>query len=356
MAWTVSKYSKTKVDSAGAFLIAPEQAVEELFRSVQQYEEAFSVVNNWRSAHSFPLNIMQDQLRKRARSIDPECIVAQRLKRLSSIRRKLSQTSTRLSQMQDLGGCRAVVASLQHVDQLRAMYERSRMKHELIHIDDYIVTPRHTGYRGIHLIYKYRSTGRGKPYDGMRIEIQIRTRLQHAWATTVEIVDAFQEAFHELPNQLKSGMGNEKWLRFFVLMGSLMANREGCPTVPGTPSEIAAIQRETKEIASELDVERTLHSYRYGVVVGNLEMDGWNPAYFLLKLDKQKKINKLKGYKIHELQKAQAEYLAEERSLDSGWNILLASAESVVALKEAYPNYWMDSDAFLETMNDLLKE
>ena len=48
---------------------------------------------------------------------------------------------------------------------------------------------------------------------GLRIEIQIRSRLQHAWATAVETVDAFSGT------SLKTtgGSGSEKtdWGRFY---------------------------------------------------------------------------------------------------------------------------------------------
>lgn len=355
MAWPIPKCSKTKVDTAGAFVIVPPTALENLFRSIEQYADAFDTVNNWRSAHSFPLNIIQAQLRKRARSIDPKSIVAQRLKRLSSIKRKLSQSSTRLSQMQDLGGCRAVVQTIQHVDDLCQSYKWSRMKHDLVGIDDYISHPKGSGYRGIHLKYKYRSTGeRGKPYDGLKVEIQIRTKLQHAWATTLEIVDAFQDTFYELPNQLKAGIGNEKWLRYFALTASLIASNEGRPEVPGTPVNIADLKKEIRKISDELDVEKTLDSYKSGVIAGTLP--DWKPAYFLMKVDKSRKISELKGYKIQELQRAQEEYLAEERKLDSGWNILLASSDSVAALEEAYPNYYMDASNFIFIMKTLMKE
>lgn len=42
----------------------------------------------------------------------------------------------------------------------------------------------------VHLIYKYRSD-KVTIYDDMCIEIQTRTLMQHAWATTVEIVGKF---------------------------------------------------------------------------------------------------------------------------------------------------------------------
>src|SRR5688572_20654858 len=50
---------------------------------------ALEVINNWRASHSYPLLMMRMTLYKRARSIDSNAIVAQRLKRLWSIALKL---------------------------------------------------------------------------------------------------------------------------------------------------------------------------------------------------------------------------------------------------------------------------
>jgi ppGpp synthetase/RelA/SpoT-type nucleotidyltranferase len=65
-----------------------------------------------------------------------------------------------LSQMQDIGGCRAIVATAVQVDQLCANYAESDIKHALhrdikhaLHRkDNYIATPKDSGYRGVHLV------------------------------------------------------------------------------------------------------------------------------------------------------------------------------------------------------------
>jgi ppGpp synthetase/RelA/SpoT-type nucleotidyltranferase len=57
-----------------------------------------------------------------------------------------------LSQMQDIGGCRAIVSSVADVRKLVRSYEKSDIKHSLTQKDDYIVSPKASGYRGVHLI------------------------------------------------------------------------------------------------------------------------------------------------------------------------------------------------------------
>ena len=95
--------------------------------------------------------------------------------------------------MQDVGGARAVLPTIDEVDELRALYRRSRARHTLANEKDYIRNPKPSGYRGIHLVYRYQSD-RSKVYNGLQIELQLRTRTQHAWATAVETVGTFSDS------------------------------------------------------------------------------------------------------------------------------------------------------------------
>src|SRR5207249_1633670 len=139
-----------------------------------------------------------------------------------------------LTQMQDIGGCRAVVNSVDEVTKLVASYGRSRFAHEFRSEKDYIETPKEDGYRSHHLIYQYKAKlGQNNSYDKLRIEIQLRTVLQHAWATAVEAVGIFTK------QALKANVGNKDWLRLFALMGSEIAALEHTSLVPGTPASEA---------------------------------------------------------------------------------------------------------------------
>lgn len=152
MAWAVLECSKTQVDAAGRLLAGPDP-------NPLDVSNALAVLNNWRSVRSFPLNTFQMGLRGRAESIYRHALVAQRLKRTPSIVLKLQRVPTmNLSRMQDIGGCRAVVATARQVIALRQQYVRSRLKHELVNQKNYLDDPQESGYRGVHLIYKYKVT------------------------------------------------------------------------------------------------------------------------------------------------------------------------------------------------------
>jgi Region found in RelA / SpoT proteins len=191
MAWTTRKYTKAAIDAAGEVLSSDDDLFVENDDPNQFWEkrqEAIAVVNNWRSCHSYPLNGFQVVLRRRARSIDRNPLLSQRIKRLAAIEFKLRERKRRnkplpLSEMQDLGGCRAVLSSINHVRKLVNLYGEADTVHPLDWGNNYIDKPTFTGYRSQHFIYQYR--GQKKHYRRMRIEIQIRTTLQHLWATAV---------------------------------------------------------------------------------------------------------------------------------------------------------------------------
>ena len=133
MAWVTPQYSKATVNRAGEFLVRGKPAdYEDPDDFMDAYFEALDIVNNWRSSHSFPLNTFTVGLRRRAKGIDAHCIIAQRIKRMSSIELKLSRFPTMtLAQMQDLGGCRAVMSSVSVVSRLVREYRLSDIKHPL---------------------------------------------------------------------------------------------------------------------------------------------------------------------------------------------------------------------------------
>ena len=212
------QYSPEEVDEAGRTLVRAEGAESGVSESERLH--AVDVVSQWRASHNRPLNTFRANLRRRA---GRRGVVAQRLKRLPSIVSKLVRIPRiRLSQMQDIGGCRAIVPTADNAFDLAADLVSSRIRHKLVRYHNYISKPRGTGYRGLHLIYEYDSD-RATEWQGLQIEIQIRSRLQHQWATAVETVGTF------IGDELKSNIGNSTWLRFFALMSSAISLREGTP-------------------------------------------------------------------------------------------------------------------------------
>lgn len=148
-------------------------------------EAALETLLRFRAVHQNPLGKATMGLRsvvktERCRRVE----VSQRLKRVPTILDKLvgRESTLSLPRMQDIGGCRAVLDSM---DELRRVEARLKKNRPPAGYSDYIVSPRSSGYRGVHLIVRYDDP------EGVErnIEVQLRTQVMHSWAITVERFD-----------------------------------------------------------------------------------------------------------------------------------------------------------------------
>jgi Region found in RelA / SpoT proteins len=347
MAWATPEFDHLAVNEAGR------QLVKMLFPvTTPEGRSALEIINNWRSAHAYPLNTFQITLRRKGRKVERSVIVSQRTKRLESIHAKLvRQPTMRMSQMQDIAGCRAVFRNLVSVRRLTQRYKASQFDHILRGEKDYIAHPKPDGYRCNHLVYEYCGTDATAAYNGTKIEIQIRTQLQHAWATAVEAVGIFTK------QALKSNLGDEDWLRFFALMGSAIAAIEQTPPVPDTPQNKNQLIEEIEHLVQKLHVEQMLMVYNTSIQLAGQAKDA---KYFLLQLDPEATPPKITiwRYKAKESEQANAHYTDLESDLPeaSECQIVLVSADDVNALRRAYPNYFLDTRVFANTLSRVLAE
>lgn len=337
--WGEPLYSRSAVDRAALAIADP-------LTGPYDRELALAVVNNWRSSHAFPLNTLQMNLRRRAAGIDSDATVAQRIKRLPSIVGKIERyPDMKLSRMQDIGGCRAVLKDIDAVRELYGRYREGNGRHLLEREDDYIeVKPKASGYRGVHLVYRYNSA-RNTTYNGLRIEVQLRTRLQHAWATAVETVGFFTM------QALKSSLGGDDWLRFFALMSSEIAILEGTPLVPGTPSDPGERRSELRGLTECLGVVDKLAAYGRTLKLAEDRIVGGNYKYFILQLDARNA--QLTVYSFGKLAAATESYEGLERaSNQSEVDVVLVSVDSLSSLRRAYPNYFLDTAYFVQLVTE----
>ncbi|MEU9400577.1 RelA/SpoT domain-containing protein [Streptomyces sp. NPDC048242] len=169
---------------------------------LEDHDAAFETLSEWRASHAYPLTKVTNGLRVMAGCPSSGAKVAQRLKRAPQIVNKLvRQPKMKLARIEDIGGCRAVLADPAAV---RSVVAKIRNKWDLYRDRDYVATPKSSGYRALHF-----TTER----DGKRIEVQLRTAGQQAWADAVE---AFA-ASYDLP--LKDETGPEPVLEFFRCAG-----------------------------------------------------------------------------------------------------------------------------------------
>jgi len=176
------------------------------------YEGALEVLFDYRATHRLPLTKATMGLRSMVATERCAVEVSQRLKRVATILDKLQREPTmQLANMQDIGGCRAV---LEDVDEVRRVQKRLSKNRPPLRVNDYIDQPRATGYRGVHVIVQY---------DERTIEVQLRTQVMHEWAITVERLAGRMGPEAE---DLKSGHGPQPLVDLMEAISEAMALEE----------------------------------------------------------------------------------------------------------------------------------
>lgn len=347
--WVKREHGKGDIDRAGATLIPwwwKKRSV-----TTKEIGDAFAIVENWRTSHGLPLNVFQACLRSRAKRIEDDFLVAQRMKRFASVMNKLvREPHMKLSQMQDLGGCRAILPDVASVDRLYGMYRGDEplfSTETSLKCYDYIRRPKDDGYRGIHIVGRYHArTPDRDPWNGQRVEIQLRTRLQHAFATTVETVTTFTR------EPLKFGAGPIAWRRFFSLVGSVFAIRECTPLVDGTPHNESELIRELREVTRELKVRGRLRGWTEALRTlprKNVSDFSW----LLLVLNTKLNTVKVTGFASR---REAAEAVSKiEKSRQEELDAVLVWVRSIDDLRAAYPNYYADTREFIRALESALR-
>lgn len=340
MPWATTSYSKSEIAKAGRVLI-------DRNASSEQRSWALDVMSDWRAAQAYPMRALLMMLRKRATDIDTNAVVVQRHKRAPSIIGKLTRfPKMELSRMQDIGGCRAIVSTVGEVERLNEHIQRSRTRNELHREYNYIAEPKDSGYRGIHLTYKY--NGEKSEYKGYFVELQLRSQVQHAWATTVEIVDTFTN------QALKSSKGTQDWMMFFRNASAEFAKLENRPI--GSHAEGKDTHAELSRLAHQLGVVKRLNAF--AVSADHILKKSDNKTdYFLLELTEEGGKILITQYKTSDFERATSAYLQKEKQAktsDSASDVVLVAAGSMHALQNAYPNYFADSREFIRLMHRAL--
>lgn len=341
--WKVAEYSRSQIIKAG-------KVVRKEGSTPEQIAEATRVIDNWRAAHAYPLHVIYIHLRRMASNRN-DILVVERLKRLDSIINKLKRQKTMsLWEMQDLGGCRFIVPSVDEVYCYAEKYQLSRIRHQLIASYNYIGNPKASGYRSLHLVFQFHSESSSKEaYNrNMLIEIQFRTHLQHIWATAVETMGLFTR------QALKAGQGDEDIQRFFVLISSLFAIREDGPVIPGTLNDPAELISEIEQLNDKHHILDRLRAIRIAL---DHEEDARNDkkGYYILLLDYEIGRLKVIYFSPSDVDRANTEYSRIENiCLKSKEDAVLVRASSFQALRNAYPNYFLDIGEFIDIVHEYL--
>lgn len=299
------------------------------------------ILEAWRMAHRDVINSFQSLLRARAKNLDVQ--VAQRLKRRSTIVDKLSRhDGMQLARMDDVAGCRLIFPSIKALHEFRTKVHHAKFKHIRKNEKDkynYIERPSDRGYRGIHDIYEHRSKSKkGNPKcDGLLIEIQYRTNVQHAWATAVEVVTEVTE------HQPKFDRGDRRYIELFRLASEMLARTlEECPPRLFLELSNKELYATFEKLNSEIGVMQTL----VNLVINDWVGDRIEADHIILRISKKD------GFRLYQFDlelEASSKLLELEKEFPED-NIVLVGARSVEEMKSAFRNYFNDVKDFVSMM------
>ncbi|MEK6279047.1 MAG: hypothetical protein AABN95_01710 [Acidobacteriota bacterium] len=211
-----TEISKTQIDKLGNRLKKGEITDSDL-RLLDEYRRSIS------EAYEFVVGAIRTEL-----ALEP---TGRPAKSTTSITDKLLRESIRLTQVQDIAGCRLIVSEM--VDQDRVVRSIERLFENAIVVDRR-EHPSH-GYRAVHVIVKH---------SDKLVEIQIRTLLQHVWAELSEkLSDVLDPA-------IKYGKGDESIVNALFETSVVFARKEA------QEAEVASLERRVSAKLSEGSLEQ----------------------------------------------------------------------------------------------------
>ncbi len=319
--------------------------------STDDFRFAMGILSQWRQLHSYPINTFNVYFRRAIKNY-PNALIAQRLKRVPSIIDKLRRfPKMNFDRMQDICGFRIILKNLSDVYALHSYFVRSKtLKHELIlPPKDYIKEPKEDGYRSLHQVFKYNN----KTFialNDLRIELQLRTDLQHSWATAVETLGIVEKS------SFKTGEGSEQFKEFFKLTSQLFAWAEGGKRlVDGV--DYSSFLNELNFLENELQISQKLSGLALSAKhIETVSKD--SKGYHLMELDLRKNHIHLVAFPGTQLEKAESLYSLEEEKKRGNpyFSVILISAGNLKQIKKAYPNYFLDTNKFISKFNQLKDE
>lgn len=331
------KYSRNKLNKAGQAIVAGDD--------VFKVAEAVTLIDDWRAMHQPVLDEMSAQV-AHVLSVNhiPIAFSSKRLKRMPSIVDKLKHNpSMGLGGVQDIGGARFAFEDIPTLTSAYELLQKTSLEgFSLKATYNYVEKPKESGYRSIHFVYKYHSDDEDK--DGMLVELQIRTRLQHDWATAVETAELISQS------PLKASAGDEHWQDYFKLVSAIFAHREHQPVADAFEKYSEA------DFCKQYDAVERQHRFteQLNALVGAVQMvseHSFSKGYVVVHIDYRKKTVQLRHFKADEIETANELYSKVESSITRETGaVVLVSVSDMNELREAYPSYFLNAYEFIASL------
>lgn len=322
--------SKTRVNKAG-----------DNIRNGIATRDDMDVFETWRAAHKAVLNTFQAYFRMDIRrNSQYNMVMAQRHKRKNTIINKLQRyPKMLLSRMDDIAGCRLIFEDIDSLNAYRDKLHKARFAHQLKNDPDkydYIAKPKDTGYRGIHDIYEYSVRSEStKKSNGLYVEIQYRTKVQHAWATAVEVVG------HVTKSQPKFQTGDKRYHNAMAYASEIISRAFEDRNGPYPDISNEELVEKFKALDKELSLMRTLK----GLNLANEIVKQNNSTILVFSAN-----NELEVHTFNRDESALRALFQLERQFPEK-DVVLVSARRSEDIRYAFKNYFSDAREFTELVS-----
>lgn len=330
-------YSRNQINKFGNIVLGSKDESE--------VSETQQKIDEWRNSHLSVMDKLYASISKEFEENGIKYVLSsQRLKRMSSIILKLDlHPDMGLGGLCDIGGIRFVfedVITLQRaIDLCSSICPEGFSK---MAPRDYINHPKDSGYRSYHLVFKRESDN--KVEEGLKIELQLRTKLQHNWATAVETAGLISNT------SIKSGQGSDEWQDFFRVVSALFSMKESLPR-----NEVFAnytrsqLLREFNRIDSQKQYVDLLSALKTTIVKGQDER--YKNGYQVLFVEFEPKTVKIYSFQKNDGEKATALYSQLESQIEEGKEaVVMVNVKNKEELKQAYQSYFLNANEFIAEM------
>lgn len=332
------KYTRNQINKAGEALIG-----EDPFKR----QQAMELVTDWRQSHLPVLRELNDELTEylTANGIKFE-FSSHRIKRMQSIVEKLrNNEGMGLGGLQDIGGIRFVFPDTDTLELAEAVLQAFNPKNfERKKEYDYVGNPKPSGYRSVHYVYK--CVSENPDCNGLQIELQIRTQLQHSWAMAVETASLISGT--SLKASIQDG---SVWRDFFKLVSAVFSKKEARPVLEEySDYNDEQLCERYFYFAEEHKLVDTLRALRVAVDYDQHKKAG--DSYCLLIINFVRKRVGFRYFDTAEEAMASDMFTKMEQTITSDEAALMVSMEKIEELQKAYPSYFLDTGKFIEVLKE----
>lgn len=333
---------------------------EKLREGIELTEKEKLEFDNFREAHNIIIKLFTIELKKV--NFSKQHLTASRNKRIETIISKLCRPEKpKLDRIHDIAGTRIIFENIKSLEDYIDILENTELVNfkEKINEDknryNYIKNPKSDGYRSIHKVFYYSSnipysTLNEKSFnlENKKIELQLRTRLQHIWATTVEIYDIINKS------NIKTGTHNKLETKEGLFFKNCSLVFEGIES-----NDVEKIKININKIFRDKDLVEIYNRLKGIKNIKNIQLPKTlgSDEVFILITDLNK--GKTTFFTTDPIEKndkqdtflINASYRRlEEKNTKGEYILLLLTLGDIKKLKNVYPNYFLNTNKFISIL------